>query len=105
MWRSEYYKIVTHEICSVFSSSTEIQNGAQLSSCKYLRACIDEALQLVPPAVFTLWREQADDASDKSVTIIDGHVIPRGTQVDVNLYLFYHNGECFPEPSAFQPER
>ena len=99
------YATLAAEIRSAFSSASEIRSGPQLNSCKYLRACIDEALRMSPPTLTPLWRQQ--DAGDDSGQpfIVDGHVIPRSTQVAVSLYSLLHNEEYFPDPFSFKPER
>ncbi|EDO03013.1 hypothetical protein SS1G_05490 [Sclerotinia sclerotiorum 1980 UF-70] len=97
------YTLLTTEVRDTFSSSFGIKSGAQLSSCKYLRACIDETLRMAPPFLATFWREPFSDYTEPFV--VDGHVIPRGTMVGVNPYCVMHNEEYFPEPFAFRPER
>ncbi|TGJ88074.1 hypothetical protein E0Z10_g624 [Xylaria hypoxylon] len=99
----ECYKLLTDEIRLAFSSADEITSGSQLSSCKYLRACINESLRINPPSLATLWREQLEGTGE--FITIDGHVVPRGTQVGVNIYALHHNAEYFPEPFSFKPER
>jgi cytochrome P450 len=101
----ESYKRLTTEIRSAFASAAEIRGGPKLAGCAYLRACIDEALRMASPVPTTLWREQdpADDGSRPLV--VDGHVIPRGTLVGVNIYSLHHNDEYFPDPFTFRPER
>lgn len=37
--------------------------------------------------------------------VVDGHVIPPGTSVGVNLYSVMHNEEYFPRPLKFNPDR
>jgi cytochrome P450 len=98
------YKVLQEEIHTTFTASHQIRGGKQLSSCRYLRACIDEALRMSPPISGTLWRERAD-ADDKEPWVIDGHVIPTGTQVGVNTYAIHHDERYFPEPFTFRPER
>ncbi|KAI1136916.1 cytochrome P450 [Hypoxylon sp. FL0543] len=99
------YQKLAAEIRSTFISVDEIQTGRQLASCQYLRACIDETLRMAPPSSTTLWREQ-DPAGDKSQPlIIDGHIVPLGTMVGVNIYSIHHNTEYFPSPFTFRPER
>lgn len=103
----ECYSRLAHEIRSTFAAGREIQGGATLSGCKYLRACIDESLRMAPPSLATLWREQAADDPQRGTgpVVVDGHAIPPGTQVGVNLYALHHNAEYFPDPFTFDPER
>ncbi|KAI0451239.1 cytochrome P450 [Xylaria acuta] len=101
------YKRLAAEIRSTFQSGTDIRGRPRLAECKYLRACIDEALRISPPVTGTLWRELAsvEKEGDEEPLIIDGHVIPRGTQVAVSIYSLHHNTEYFPDPFRFRPER
>ncbi|KAI1846538.1 hypothetical protein JX266_007435 [Neoarthrinium moseri] len=95
------------EIRTKFSSGHAIQSGATLASCKYLRACINESLRMAPPSLATLWREQAADDLQRGSDpfVIDGHIIPPGTQFGVNLYAMHHNEKYFPGPFTFNPDR
>jgi cytochrome P450 len=100
----EAYRKLAAEIRGAgFKSAADIRAGPTLSGCLYLRACINETLRLSPPVTGALWRER--DPSFTSPIIIDGHVIPLGTQVGVNTYVLHHNAEYFPEPFRFQPDR
>ncbi|KAI1405733.1 cytochrome P450 [Hypoxylon fuscum] len=99
------YKLLAEEIRGTFKSSRDIKGDAQLMGCQYLRACIDETLRMSPPSLATLWREQDNDHDNRSPLVIDGHVIPPGTQVGVNLYSLHHNEEYFPDSYSFIPER
>lgn len=103
----EIYRKLALEVRTTFASGLEIHGGPQLTSCKYLRAVIDETLRIAPASLGTLWRQQ--DLSmplDKNEPlIVDGHVIPPGTQVGINPYSLLHNEKYFPEPFAFRPER
>ncbi|KAI1142469.1 cytochrome P450 [Hypoxylon sp. FL0543] len=105
----DVYARLAAEIRTTFTSGGDITSGPQLSSCRYLRAVIDETMRIAPPTTATLWRE--DDVY--SVTpprsdgpwVVDGHVIPSGVAVGVNLYSLLHNEAYFPESFAFRPER
>ncbi|KAI1488496.1 cytochrome P450 [Biscogniauxia mediterranea] len=100
------YQQLVKEILLAFSSDSEIRSGKKLSSCRYLRACLDETLRLCPPIPGTLWREQvSEDGVATKPLYIDGHYIPPGTQVGVNIYSLHHNEEYFPDPFMFKPER
>lgn len=95
------YKKLVDEIRTAFKSGRDI-NGPALTGCAYLRTCIDEALRMSPPAVGILWREQA---SGDQPLIIDGHIIPKGTIVGVNIYSLHHNEEYFSNSFEYRPER
>ncbi|KAI1206912.1 cytochrome P450 [Annulohypoxylon truncatum] len=97
------YEKLAHEIRSTFKDGSEIR-GPALAGCHYLRACIDEALRMSPPAPGILWRD-LHPGNDDLPFIVDGHVIPRGTTVGVNIYSIHHNEEYFPDPFSFHPER
>ncbi|KAI0018793.1 cytochrome P450 [Xylariomycetidae sp. FL0641] len=97
------YHQLAQEIRSTFKHSSEIRGGPQLSSCLYLRACLDESLRMSPPLPGTLWREAA--ANTARPLVIDGEVVPQGTQFGVNTYAIHHNEEYFPEPFKFNPDR
>jgi cytochrome P450 len=100
------YAKLTTEIRTAFSSGADICAGERLSSCTYLRAVIDEAMRISPPVSGTLWRElPPGDADSDRPLIVDGHEIPAGVWVGVNMYAIHHNEEYFPEPFAFKPER
>ena len=99
----EAYRKLAEEIRSTFSSATEITSGPKLASCKYLRACIDETLRMSPSVTGNIWRQQAPD--DTGPFIVDGHVIPRGTDVSISTYALHHNPAYFPDPYAYKPER
>ncbi|KAI4868247.1 cytochrome P450 [Hypoxylon rubiginosum] len=97
------YEKLAREIRSTFESAHDIEAGPQLASCRYLRACINEALRMSPSVPGALWRSQ--DPNDNQPLIIDGHVIPKGTLVGVSAYAIHHNKEYFPDPFKFKPER
>ncbi|RCI09955.1 hypothetical protein L249_8582 [Ophiocordyceps polyrhachis-furcata BCC 54312] len=99
----DIYARVAAEIRTVFSSGREIHNGPKLAGCRYLRAVIDESLRLSPPSLSPLWREP--DVSSTEAWVVDGHVIPPGTEAAVHLYSVLHHPEYFPEPFVFKPER
>lgn len=70
------YDKLVEEIRTRFKSSEDIQIGADLSSCKYLQACIDESLRVAPAAVGELGREVLPGGLN-----IEGTQIPEGSHV------------------------
>jgi cytochrome P450 len=94
------------EVRTTFPTGKDIRRGNLLSSCKYLRAVIEETLRMSGPALTPPWREQSASLVAKGESlIVDGHVIPPGTQVGVSPYYLHHDPETFPEPYSFRPER
>ncbi|KAI1264187.1 cytochrome P450 [Xylariaceae sp. FL1019] len=96
------YDQLATEIRGTFGTDGDIYSGPRLTSCRYLRACIDETLRMSPPVPCTLWREAV---SHDQPLLVSGHVIPPGTQVGVNIYSLHHNEEYFPNPFQYMPER
>ncbi|KAI1325102.1 cytochrome P450 [Xylariaceae sp. FL0255] len=99
-----YHKL-RDEVRKTFDNSNEICGGPKLTGCEYLRACIDEAMRLAPPAPGTLWRERASSDDRSRPFTIDGHAIPEGTIFGVNTYALHHDEHYFPQPFSFKPER
>ncbi|KAI1110017.1 cytochrome P450 [Nemania sp. NC0429] len=100
------YRRLAEEIRATFGTAAEIRHGNQLASCSYLRACFDEALRMSPPTAGTLWRQEAVNRGDeKEPLVVDGHIIPPGTQIGVNTYALHHNELYFPRPFTYLPER
>lgn len=97
------YQKLASEIRSAFETSREIRQGEKLAGCCYLRACIDETLRMSPPIPATLWRTQVQESCEPM--IIDGYIVPRGTEIGVNTYALHHNEKIFPEPFTFNPDR
>lgn len=58
-----------------------------------------------PPISGTPWREFPTTDRGIEPLVVDGHIIPRGTQLGVSTYTLQHNEKYFPDPFAFRPER
>lgn len=94
------YSRLANEIRTTFSNVESIRRGRELTSCKYLKACLDEAMRLAPAAPGALWREAGIGGAT-----VDGVYIPAGLDVGVCTYALSHNEEYFSDPFKFQPER
>ncbi|KAI9842226.1 MAG: hypothetical protein M1837_007371 [Sclerophora amabilis] len=88
------------EVRSTFNEVEEIRSGAALSSCRFLRACIDEAMRLAPPVGGLMPREVLPGGID-----IDGDHVPGGIDVGTPIYALHHNEQYFPAPFNFRPSR
>ncbi|KAF2770283.1 benzoate 4-monooxygenase cytochrome-like protein P450 [Teratosphaeria nubilosa] len=88
------------EIRSVFSSYDEIQGGAKLQSCKYLRAFLHEGCRMSGPIPAEPARTVLPGG-----TQVDDQWFPEGTKVSVGFYCLSNNKDVYPEPFKFRPER
>ena len=98
--RPEAYTKVCAEVRRVFNSADEIRTGQKLTSCGYLRACIEESLRMSPPVGGALWREVC-----KGGVNINGHTIQQGYDVGIGIYAIQHNPVYYPAPFSYRPER
>lgn len=94
------YEKLSGAVRNTFKSAEDIRAGPQLNSCRYLRAFINEALRMNPPASADLNRE----ALAGGMTI-DGHFVKEGTNIGVALFSLQHNEDYFPDAFVFRPER
>ena len=94
------YDILTSEIRTKFSSVDEIHIGSKLSSCHYLRACIDEALRMCPPVPTDLPR-----VTLKGGATIDREFVPENICVGTSICALHYNERYHPDPWTFKPER
>ena len=88
------------EIRNAFHNVESIRLGSQLNRCKYLRACLDEALRLSPSVGAILPREVL-----RGGMVVDGTYFPSGTDVGVSAYSLHHDESIFPCAFTYRPER
>ena len=88
------------EVLKTFASREEIRCGPKLTSCLYLRACIDESLRMSPPVGGAIWREVCSGG-----IVVDSNYIPEGQDVGIGVYAIHHNSLYFPDPFRYNPER
>lgn len=91
---------VSAKVRRAFPSADDIRIGQRLTSCVYLRACIDESLRMSPPVGGALWREACAGGVN-----INGRMIPKGYDVGVGIYAIQHNPVYYPDPFRYNPER
>ena len=93
-----YGKLVK-EIRSTFNSADEIVSGPKLSSCKYLRACIDETLRISPVVASGLYRTVLPGGQT-----INGEFYPAGVTVSTSGWSCGRSDE-YGDPNVYRPER
>ncbi|KAI0198007.1 cytochrome P450-like protein [Astrocystis sublimbata] len=94
------YDRLKEEVRVCFQSLEDIRSGLPLTSCVWLRACIDESLRLNPPIPGPLPREVTG-----SGVWVGGHFFPKRVELSVSNYSLHHNEDYYPEPFAYKPER
>lgn len=74
----EVYRKLAGEIRTTFSSGHDIRSGPRLTSCRYLRAVINETLRMSPSSIGTLWLQQDLALSPEAGKpfVVDGCVVP-----------------------------
>lgn len=91
---------LAHEIRTTFDNCEDIVYGPKLLGCKYLKACIDEAMRLTPTGPCDLPREILEGGAR-----IDGEYYPRGTIVGTVPWVTTRDDRVYDNPEAFLPER
>jgi cytochrome P450 len=88
------------EVRPRFDNVESIRAGTALSTCRWLRACIDEAMRMSPGVPGLLPREVLSNG----VTIAGEWFAP-GTDLGASHYAMHHNEELYPESFAYRPQR
>ncbi len=94
-----YAKLVKY-IRNTFASIDEIVEGQKLSSCQYLRACLDETLRLTPAGTSEFARTILPGGLE-----IDGEIYPEGVSVGTTSWAYGRNEEVYGDASIYRPER
>ncbi|GAB1318167.1 Benzoate 4-monooxygenase cytochrome P450 [Madurella fahalii] len=88
------------EIRTTFASADDIVHGLKLSSCEYLRACVDEGMRLSPAGPCETPREVLPGG-----ILIKGEYYPRGTIVAAAPWVDSRSTKVFGDAEVFRPER
>ncbi|TLD03502.1 uncharacterized protein PgNI_11563 [Pyricularia grisea] len=119
------YDRAAAEVRSVFPTPEAVAQGPKLSSCTYLRACVQEALRMSPPAGGPMWREALAGGLRlprpggpleagrgtwltrwwKQKQELADLFVPAGLEVASGIYALNHNAAHFPDPMVYRPER
>lgn len=89
---------VVEEINSVLCNKSTDANYQDLQDMKYLEMVIKECLRLYPPVPIIARRMPKD-------TAIGEYILPKGTDVSINIHSLHLDPTYFPNPEKFSPER
>ncbi|KAJ4483590.1 cytochrome P450 [Lentinula aciculospora] len=96
----EHYQRLREEVDTVYADADATDVSRQ-SGLKYLSACLDESLRLLPPGLTGGPRQVPQGGR-----MIAGYFLPEGTQVYLPPYVMHRNPECFyPRTNDFVPSR
>lgn len=96
----EHLATLREEVDNVLSSEEVIAPYDTVKNLPFLRACLDEALRIIPPTSAGLPRRTPSEGA-----MILGEWIPGNTSVSMTTYTAHHDPTVFPNPEEYQPHR
>ena len=96
----EHLSTLREEIDSVLEPEDIVAPYDTVKNLPFLRACLDEALRIMPPTSAGLPRRTPPEGAR-----ILGEWIPGDTSVSMTIYTAHHDTSIFPNPEEFQPNR
>ncbi|CAG8131960.1 unnamed protein product [Penicillium salamii] len=96
----DHLETLRQEIQGVLAEDEVIAPYDTVRHLPFLRACINEAMRIIPPTSAGLPRRTPPEGA-----MIFGKWIPGDTSVSMTIYGAYHDPTVFPNPEEFQPHR
>ncbi|KAL3831174.1 hypothetical protein ACJIZ3_019976 [Penstemon smallii] len=90
--------IAKNELITVIGKNIRVKES-DISKLSYLQAVIKEVLRLHPPAPLLVPRKSEVDVE------INGYIIPKNSQIFVNVWAIGRDSSIWPNPNTFEPER
>ncbi|XP_049960933.1 probable cytochrome P450 301a1, mitochondrial [Schistocerca serialis cubense] len=87
------------ELCAKHPDPGTPLTAEILEDCKFLKACVKEALRLRPISIINMRRVLVDDL------VLSNFRVPRGVDVVASHFVITNSEEHFPQASQFVPER
>lgn len=94
--------LLERELRSTFQRAEDIRSGPQLTSCTWLRACIEETMRMSPAVAGLLPREVLPGGL--SIPALDLN-FPAGVIVGTCTYAIHHHPDYVLNPFQFDPSR
>ncbi|EYU22015.1 hypothetical protein MIMGU_mgv1a019827mg, partial [Erythranthe guttata] len=90
---------VKQEVKNVAKDNGKTLNESEIIQLPYLQAVIKETFRYHPPGPLLFPRKSEHDAQ------VSGYLIPKGTQVLVNVWAMGRDPAIWSDPESFRPER
>ncbi|RDW78675.1 cytochrome P450 [Aspergillus mulundensis] len=94
-----HLKTLREEVDAVFENET-VALFDKVRNLPFLRACLDEAMRIIPPTSAGLPRRTPPEGA-----MILGEWIPGNTSVSMTAYATHHDPNVFLNPEEFNPHR
>ncbi|KAL3462280.1 cytochrome P450 [Aspergillus heterothallicus] len=94
-----HLKTLQEEVDAVLDGEV-VASFDKVKNLPFLRACLDEAMRIIPPTSAGLPRRTPPEGA----TIL-GEWIPGNTSVSMTAYTAHRDPTVFPNPEEFQPQR
>ncbi|KAJ6092217.1 hypothetical protein N7467_004186 [Penicillium canescens] len=96
----EHLETLRQEVDGVLTEDEIVAPYDTVKHLPFLRACLDEAMRVIPPTSAGLPRRTPPEGG-----MILGEWIPGHTSVSMTIYGAHHDPTVFPNPDEFQPHR
>ncbi|KAL1853362.1 hypothetical protein Plec18170_005359 [Paecilomyces lecythidis] len=96
----QYLETLRKEVDSVLDDDEVVAPYDKVKALPFLKACLDEALRLIPPTSAGLPRRTPPEGA-----YILGEWIPGDTSVSMTIYSAHRDPNVFPDPEEYNPHR
>lgn len=96
----QHLATLREEVDSALDDDEVVASYDKVKNLPFLRACLDEAMRLIPPTSAGLPRRTPAEGAR-----ILGHWIAGDTSVSMPIYTAHHDSSVFPRPEEFNPHR
>ncbi|OQE22444.1 hypothetical protein PENSTE_c010G07818 [Penicillium steckii] len=96
----QHLSTLREEVDGVLAPEDLLAPYDTVKNLPFLRACLDEALRIIPPTSAGLPRRTPPEGAR-----IQGEWIPGNTSVSMTIYTAHHDPTVFPNPDEFNPQR
>jgi benzoate 4-monooxygenase len=96
----QHLKTLRKEVKTIMKPDQVVASYDAAKSLPFLKACLDEAMRIIPPTSAGLPRRTPPEGAE-----ILGEWIPGNTSVSMPIYTAHHDPTIFLDPAAFNPHR